>query len=103
MLGSERGAVKGVAPVVPLSPGRVGDMLAARHRIPEAMESRIQELEIRIAFQDDLLASLNEQVHAAHQQIALLRSELTAMRERVEGMKEGVAGDPAQEPPPPHY
>jgi SlyX protein len=67
------------------------------------MESRIQELEIRIAFQDDLLAGLNEQVHAAHQQIALLRAELIAMRERVEGMKEGAVGDPAQEPPPPHY
>ena len=68
------------------------------------MESRIQELEIRIAFQDDLLADLNEQVHVAHQQIALLRAELIALRERVEGMKDaGGAGDPAQEPPPPHY
>jgi SlyX protein len=68
------------------------------------MESRIQELEIRVAFQDDLLHSLNGQVHAAHHEIALLRAELMSLRDRVEGMKDsGVGGDPAQEPPPPHY
>jgi SlyX protein len=67
------------------------------------MESRIQELEIRVAFQDDLLTSLNGQVHAAHQEIALLRAELMSLRDRVEGMKDGAASDPAQEPPPPHY
>jgi SlyX protein len=68
------------------------------------MESRIQELEIRVAFQDDLLTGLNQQVHAAHQQIALLRAELMSLRDRVEGMKDsGASGDPAQEPPPPHY
>lgn len=67
------------------------------------MESRIEELEIRVAFQDDLLTSLNQQVHAAHQVIAQLRADLLALRERVEGMKEGAAGDPATEPPPPHY
>ncbi|MBK9656217.1 MAG: SlyX family protein [Rhodanobacteraceae bacterium] len=67
------------------------------------MDERIQELEIRVAFQDDLLTSLNQQVHAAHQVIAQLRADLLALRERVEGMKEGASGDPAQEPPPPHY
>ena len=67
------------------------------------MEDRIQELEIRVAFQDDLLSSLNQQVHAAHQEIALLRAELMSLRDRVEGMKDGGASDPAQEPPPPHY
>ena len=67
------------------------------------MDERIQELEIRVAFQDDLLTSLNQQVHAAHQVIAQLRADLLALRERVEGMKEGARGDPAQEPPPPHY
>ena len=67
------------------------------------MQDRIQELEIRVAFQDDLLSSLNQQVHAAHQEIALLRAELMSLRDRVEGMKDGGAADPAQEPPPPHY
>ena len=67
------------------------------------MQDRIQELEIRVAFQDDLLASLNQQVHAAHQALAQLRADFLALRERVEGMKDGASGDSAQEPPPPHY
>lgn len=102
MFDSRVGAVKHAAAVVRQSPGW---RYARSPSTPNAaMESRIQELEIRIAFQDDLLASLNEQVHIAHQQIALMRGELTALRERVEGMKEGGgASDPGQEPPPPHY
>ena len=67
------------------------------------MESRIEELEIRVAFQDDLLTSLNQQVHAAHQVLAQLRADFLALRERVEGMKDSPGGDQAQEPPPPHY
>ncbi|HWS26661.1 MAG TPA: SlyX family protein [Xanthomonadales bacterium] len=67
------------------------------------MEDRIQELEIRVAFQDDLLNSLNQQVHEAHQVLAQLRADFLALRERVEGMKDSPGGDPGQEPPPPHY
>ncbi len=67
------------------------------------MESRIEELEIRVAFQDDLLHTLNDQVHALHQELARVRSELQAMRERVDGLKSGGPADPAAEPPPPHY
>ncbi|GMU42422.1 MAG: SlyX family protein [Xanthomonadales bacterium] len=67
------------------------------------METRIEELEIRVAFQDDLLTSLNEQVHALHGEIARLRGELLALRERVDGLKSGSGHDPAMEPPPPHY
>ncbi|MCB1600130.1 MAG: SlyX family protein [Lysobacterales bacterium] len=67
------------------------------------MDERIQELEIRVAFQDDLLASLNEQVHQAHQDISRLRAELQALRERVDSDKSAGSADPGAEPPPPHY
>lgn len=68
-----------------------------------AMEDRIQELEIRVAFQDDLLSSLNAEVHSAHQELLRLRAEIDSLRASVDGMKSGVRADPSQEPPPPHY
>lgn len=67
------------------------------------MESRIQELEIRVAFQDDLLSSLNAQVHAAHQGLARLRAEVDSLRASLEGLKSGMRAEPGEEPPPPHY
>lgn len=67
------------------------------------MQTRIDELEIRVAFQDDLLATLNDQVHALHREVATLRGELLALRDRIDGLKAGAGHDPAAEPPPPHY
>lgn len=67
------------------------------------MQSRIEELEIRVAFQDDLLATLNDQVHALHREVASLRGELLGLRDRIDGLKAGATHDPAAEPPPPHY
>ena len=67
------------------------------------MESRVEELEIRVAFQDDLLHSLNEQVHSAHQEIARLRADLLALRDRFESIKSSGADTSHEEPPPPHY
>lgn len=67
------------------------------------MDERIQELEIRVAFQDDLLTSLNDQVHQAHQDIARLRAELVALRDRIEADKGSGGASAGEEPPPPHY
>ena len=67
------------------------------------MESRIQELEIRVTFQDELLATLNEQVHSAHQEIARMRADLTSLRDRFDSMKSSGTADAGDEPPPPHY
>jgi SlyX protein len=67
------------------------------------MESRIEELEIRVAFQDDLLASLNAEVHSAHQELARLRADLAALRQSMDALKSPGAGNGGEEPPPPHY
>jgi len=70
---------------------------------PAFMESRIEELEIRVAFQDDLLQGLNEQVHIAHQDIARLRAELLSLRDRFDSVKSSGSSESSEEPPPPHY
>ncbi len=66
------------------------------------MQTRVEELEIRIAFQEESIASLSAEVHSAFREIARLRAELETLRNSVEGMR-SQPGDAAPEPPPPHY
>lgn len=101
IFGSGGGAVKGGWLFVFASPA-VG-YAAGQPPKPQPMDSRIQELEIRVAFQDDMLTTLSGQMHTAHQELARLRAELVALRERVDGLKAGAPGNPGEEPPPPHY
>jgi SlyX protein len=71
--------------------------------MPAQLEDRLTELEVRLAFVDDTMSTLNATVaehDRALQEIVLamerLRSELT-------GMRGALAGDVHDEPPPPHY
>jgi len=66
------------------------------------MQDRIEELEIRVSFQEDAIASLGAQLHDAFRDIARMRAEITALRGTLEGLRAGQ-GDDAPEPPPPHY
>lgn len=68
------------------------------------MEKRLIELESRLAFQDDLIDSLNEAV--IHQQKQIERLELISktLAERLRGLADasGSDGGPEDEVPP-HY
>jgi SlyX protein len=68
-----------------------------------SLEDRLTELEVRLAFVDDTVNSLNDTV-AAHDR--LLHELLTAM-ERMRGelvaARTALAHDVHDEPPPPHY
>ena len=65
-------------------------------------EDRIHELESRLAFQEDSIASLNEALVAQQQRITYLEKMLELVIERY---REGIAdaGPAEEEPPPPHY
>lgn len=64
---------------------------------------RIDELESRVAFQDDLIESLNKVVARQDREIALLAKRLADLEGKIEDIAEAspAAGD-GQEPPP-HY
>ncbi|WP_420995752.1 SlyX family protein [Cupriavidus sp. 30B13] len=67
------------------------------------MESRLTELEIKVAFQDDLLETLNLAVARQQRQIDLLQEQLQALYQQ---MRSGGAGGPDNSPQheiPPHY
>jgi len=67
-----------------------------------AMESRLTELEIKLAFQEDLLETLNATVAKQQQQIALLQEQFRALYQQVRNSG-GVDNPGPQHEIPPHY
>lgn len=63
------------------------------------LESRIDELEIRAAHQDKIIADLNEMITAQWKQIEALQRQLRRMDEELQALDQGDV--PNQKPP--HY
>ncbi|WP_028534051.1 SlyX family protein [Paludibacterium yongneupense] len=66
------------------------------------MESRLDELEVRIAFQDDLLDALNRTVTRQQQEIDLLQQQLRLLYQQIR-QEPGEGGAPGAHEVPPHY
>jgi SlyX protein len=71
----------------------------------DRLVARIDELEIRVAFLDDLLDSLNATVSQQAQQLMDLQSQFKVLYSRVEsnGKDEGIEAFDAASEVPPHY
>ena len=67
------------------------------------LEPRIAELEVKLAFQDDLLGSLNRTVADMSGAVQAMGRDLAALRRELEAQRLAQGQDPALEPPPPHY
>jgi len=65
------------------------------------MQERIIELEKRSAFQEDMIAQLNEVVTAQQRQIDELTKQLAFLRETLVGGD--LVKEADEETPPPHY
>jgi SlyX protein len=67
------------------------------------LEARVVELETRLAFQEQALAELSDAL--AEARLELSRNEVLLRRalEELRASRPGLTGDPADEPPPPHY
>ena len=66
-------------------------------------ESRLVELETRVAFQDDLLATLNRDSAAMADELARLRDACRDLRKSLDAIRIALQHDVGHEPPPPHY
>ena len=66
------------------------------------IEERINDLQSRLAFQDDTIQALNDALVAQQRQLERLQLQMTALIKRQEevGSQFGMAVDEA---PPPHY
>ncbi|MBF0569835.1 MAG: SlyX family protein [Candidatus Omnitrophica bacterium] len=65
------------------------------------MEDRITELEKKAAFQEHLLAQLNEIVREQEKKIALLEKQIKAVKDQAR--PEDMVRPLSEETPPPHY
>ena len=66
------------------------------------LKARIAELETQLAFQDDLLQSLNQVVIRQEEQLLVMIGELKSLREQVAALS-STPGKTNNEAPPPHY
>jgi SlyX protein len=69
----------------------------------EALAARIEVLEVRAAYQDQVIEDLNQTVIAQWKQIDSLRRQLAEILDRVQEVEDGAGSSSAPEPPPPHY
>lgn len=67
------------------------------------MESRIIELEVKLAFQDDLLDALNLAVTRQQKQIDLLQQQLRFLHQQIGNNAQGNEETPPLHEIPPHY
>lgn len=68
-------------------------------------ERRLDELETRVAFQDDLIESLNETVARQDRELLELARRVAALESKIEDLAEAAtpAGGEAGQEVPPHY
>ena len=67
------------------------------------MESRLNDLETKVAFQDELLVTLNTIVAEQQQQLDLIQRELRLVYEQVKTLSPPVFATSAGQERPPHY
>ncbi|WP_448569403.1 SlyX family protein [Thalassotalea ganghwensis] len=70
----------------------------------EYLESKIETLESRNAFQDDVIEQLNHELAIHQSQIGELKAQLQLLAKRIkESNQQTGISRPEDEPPPPHY
>ncbi|PLX45240.1 MAG: SlyX protein [Deltaproteobacteria bacterium] len=70
------------------------------------MQELLEELEVKVAFQDQLIEKLQEGLLEQDKQILALTREVETMRAQVNnlmGALGGIEDESTPEPPPPHY
>ena len=67
-----------------------------------SLEARIMELESRLAFQDDTIQALSDELVEQNRRIERMQLQLTALARRQEELN-GQVGIAEDEAPPPHY
>jgi SlyX protein len=67
------------------------------------LDTRIVDLESKVAFQDDTIESLNDALSQQQQQLAQITYKMNHMVERLKSMRPSNIATQDEEAPPPHY
>lgn len=68
-----------------------------------ALNEKIEALESRNAFQDDVIEQLNNELTVHQHEIAELKYQLQVIATRLKEAPPSQMGKTEEEPPPPHY
>ena len=68
-----------------------------------SVEQRLADLETRLAFQDDTIQALNDELVAQQRVVDRLQAQLGLLARRQEELQSRVGGVDEDEAPPPHY
>ncbi|PSJ44020.1 lysis protein [Zobellella endophytica] len=69
----------------------------------EDLLHRLEQLETRLAFQDDTIEQLNQEITAQGNEIVRLKTQLSLMVKKFKELQPGQLASQAEETPPPHY
>ena len=64
---------------------------------------RIDGLESKVAFQEDTIEQLNQEITALNVNYGLVQRQLTLLAEKFKESKGSIVASQAEETPPPHY
>ncbi|ALU43459.1 MULTISPECIES: SlyX family protein [Pseudoalteromonas] len=67
------------------------------------LEDRINELEAKVAFQDETIEILNNELSAHQARLAIMQRQIELLAEKIKEGKDPGMMPQHQEPPPPHY
>ncbi len=67
------------------------------------VNGRLEALEIRVAYQEQVIEDLNQTVIDQWKKIDALRRHLNELLDRVQEAEDNSGSPRAPEPPPPHY
>ncbi|HQV80384.1 MAG: SlyX family protein [Agitococcus sp.] len=67
------------------------------------IHEQLSNVEIKLAFQDDLVETLNQIVIGQQQQLDLLQQQVQLLYQQFKSLQPSDIADLAQEVPPPHY
>jgi SlyX protein len=66
-------------------------------------ESRFEDIETKLSFQEHLLENLNDALTGQQRQLDELQRQITKISDMMESTQEDQADNSHQEAPPPHY
>ncbi|MFY8326646.1 SlyX family protein [Pseudoalteromonas sp. ZZD1] len=67
------------------------------------IEHRLMELEAKVAFQDETIDILNDEIKAHQQLLAKMKRQTELLAEKIKETQQPSLMSQMQEPPPPHY
>jgi len=69
----------------------------------EQLQQRIDDLESQLAFQEDTISQLNQEVSAHTESMMRLQAQVKYLADRIRSMQPSNIASQAEETPPPHY